>query len=384
VVQIESRHDPPLSVTNKASTLFFPHEYESNTADWKGSQRSCLSLQTQTKPSNGSSIMNLGRPVLCATVVILCSFSFPVRGQGGKVPGRLRARDLTEGEPTEQKNEWSSPETLTWTLEDRIDGEMFLNFFAQSALSMSMPNNDIGGPPRYESCVSPDIPAFEIDESVDIGDVLYHLGGRAESCGKDCYKVKDNGDDPPFDPELGDTLQFAYRPVTNKTFTFRAKVCGVDCGPETFGPDGMGRCGLMGLMVRESIDPLSKFVFVAFQPHAQVDWAYRSQFGDLVSSDADGSPDDKDCLWMTVTRNGGTFSLQYEAVGDNSCDVCADCPDVAGVRPPLIHVEMTKTVLVGLAVSTPVSIPDDGSDFYRSGSEAVFQSVELVIGGSDV
>lgn len=57
------------------------------------------------------------------------------------------------------------------------------------------------------SCVPNEVPEFVIDDDVDIGDTMIRPGPAfAESCGKDCITIKDNGDDPPFDPELGDTL----------------------------------------------------------------------------------------------------------------------------------------------------------------------------------
>ena len=126
-------------------------------------------------------------------------------------------------------------------------------------------------------CVDPKIPEFVIDNDQDIGDVLVHSGPAfATSCGPDCYTVKDNGDDPPYDPEAGDTLRFAYKEITSDSFTIRSRVCGVKCdGEESAGM--MLYFGRVGLMVRDTLNPFARNVFVSHSPQGQADWSYRTE-----------------------------------------------------------------------------------------------------------
>jgi len=68
-------------------------------------------------------------------------------------------------------------------------------------------------------CVDPDVPRFIVDRSVDIGDTLLQKEpDMPKRCGCDCYTLKDSGDNPPFDLELGDTQRFAYKGYKYKLF----------------------------------------------------------------------------------------------------------------------------------------------------------------------
>lgn len=197
-------------------------------------------------------------------------------------------------------------------------------------------------------CVSPDVPAFVIDDNVNIGDTLLHPGpGFARSCGMDCYRVKDSGDDPPFDPELGDTLRFAYKKVSGRHFSLRSKVCGVNCD----GCDGFdGPFGRTGLMVRESLDPLAKNIFASHSPNGQADWSYRSEYGESTLDGFDGSPD-VPCLWITLERNNDDFLFSYAYEGQDECDMEPEfLKDLNGQ----VTIDMPDDVFVGLAVSTDV------------------------------
>lgn len=70
---------------------------------------------------------------------------------------------------------------------DEIDFGRFLSEMESLSMSMSMEGNP---------CLPPGVPPFEIEESVDIGDVCFDHGGGAWECGTSCYRVQDNGDNP--------------------------------------------------------------------------------------------------------------------------------------------------------------------------------------------
>lgn len=200
-------------------------------------------------------------------------------------------------------------------------------------------------------CVPQDEPQFMIDDNVNIGDTLLHPGpGFTRSCGLDCYRVKDSGDDPPFDPELGDTLRFAYKEVSGRHFSLRSKVCGVDCD----GDDGFaGQFGRTGLMIRESLDPLAKNIFASHSANGQADWSYRSAYGGATLDGFDGSPD-VPCLWITLERNNDDFFFSYAYEGQDACDMEPEFLEDLNGR---VTIDMPDDVLVGLAVSTGVAAP---------------------------
>jgi hypothetical protein len=214
-------------------------------------------------------------------------------------------------------------------------------------------------------CVDPSVPEFMIDDDVDIGDTMMRPGPAfAAKCGPDCYTVKDNGDDPPYDPELGDTLRFAYKEVTSNNFFMRSRVCGISC-------DGQSDAGMRldfgrtGLMVRDSLDPLARNVFVSHSPDGQADWSYRTVFGGESIVNMDGSPD-VPCLWISLTRDGNEFSASYAYEG--SAGQC----DREEIEFPQLSftIEMLETVYVGLAVSSGLSPP------HCTYTEADFNDIE--------
>lgn len=215
------------------------------------------------------------------------------------------------------------------------------------------------------SCVDQTVPEFVIDDSQDIGDVLFHNGpGFTNKCGPDCYTLKDNGDDPPYDPELGDTLRFAYKEITSDSFSISSRVCGVTC-------DGEDKAGIplyfgrVGLMVRDSLDPFARNIFVSHSPNGQSDFSYRNVTGGDTFEDFDGSPD-VECLWIALVRdNRNIFSASYAYEGIDSCDRNEiPYPNLS------FSIDMDKTVFVGLAVSTAVSPP------YCTHTEADFNDIE--------
>jgi Ricin-type beta-trefoil lectin domain len=215
------------------------------------------------------------------------------------------------------------------------------------------------------ACVDANVPEFLIDDDENIGDTLLHPGpGFAASCGRDCYIVKDSGDDPPFDPELGDTLRFAYKAVTSTTFSIQSLICGVDCD----GGDGSSypSFGRTGLMIRESLDPLASNVFVSHSPNGQADWSYRVVEGGDTILGFDGSPD-VTCLWINLARNENVFSAWYAYEGRTECDRESEFIEHLNMT---FAVEMPETVYVGLAVSTGVS------PSYCTYTQAYFQHIE--------
>lgn len=279
--------------------------------------------------------------------------------------------------------------TADLRLPDEFETELeFARFlFEDNDLSMSMSMSL-----RPDPCLPRHIDAFEIDGNQDIGDVLYDYGGNARSCQKEsCYRVQDNGDDPPYDPEAGDTLRFAYKSVASTAFSFQAKVCGVggdgsdSCDASTW--EATGRCGRIGLNIRESLDPWAKNIFVFFEPYAEVGVIYR-QVNDEIpySHDFDGSPDEDTCFWITIQRDDNFFTFDHSYARGGSVDKYQDIPrcekgasvDSAFFRSVTIE-DMPATVLVGLGVSTPVSIPDDGPEYYRRYTESKFEHISLVV-----
>lgn len=267
--------------------------------------------------------------------------------------------------------------------DEELDFARVLDEYTDMSMSMSM---DL----RPDDCLPNSVGSFKIEGDGDIGDVLFDYNGGARTCRKEsCYRVQDNGDDPPYDPEAGDTLRFAYKTVSRNKFSFQAKVCGIggdgsdSCDPSTWA--ATGRCGRIGLNIRESLDPWARNVFVLFEPFAEVAVIYR-QTNDKVPfvHDFDGSPDEDNCFWITVERDGDEFTFDHAYARGGSVDDYQSIPrcekgpsnDSAFFRSVTIE-GMPTTVLVGLGVSTPVSNTDDGAEYYRRYTKAKFEHIEL-------
>ena len=216
---------------------------------------------------------------------------------------------------------------------------------------------------RSSSCVDPKLPKFVIDADQDIGDPLYHepeAPGYVSKCGSDCYTVMDNGDVPPFDPELGDTLRFAYKEIKSDNFSIRSRVCGVKCDGEEDAGQSL-HFGRAGLMVRESLDPLARNVFVSHSPYDQVEWTFRPVEGGDTMTNWHGSHD-VECLWITLVRNGDNFVATYaykggERIDNESTDYSCDGLEIGDPILSFTIKDMSSKVYVGLAVSTAVSPP---------------------------
>jgi hypothetical protein len=221
--------------------------------------------------------------------------------------------------------------------------------------------------PKPTCAVPPTTPLFLIDDNVDIGDILgYPTPAFARSCGPRCYDVKDNGDDPPYDPELGDTLRFAYKEISSTKFMFRAKVCGTNCNDRPWTWDS-GILGSVGLMVRESLDPFAKNLFVSHEPHSQATWSYRLQTGGPATYDFDGSPD-VECLWISLERlSRDVFRFMYNYEGNDGCTT-----NEWNLLDTTITIDdMPETVLLGLGVSSGIAPP------YCPFTEARFSHIQL-------
>lgn len=289
-----------------------------------------------------------------AILAIMTTLMMAVMGEGDP-PRRYRKEQYHI--PTEQNVE--SKESLeNWNAilhEENVQwGRALLD---GTSLSMSM---DLG------SCVPPDVPEFIIDANVDIGDTLIRPGpGFARKCGDDCYTVKDNGDDPPFDPELGDTLRFAYKKVSSNNFSIRSRVCGTDCDDR--GCDDCDRFGRTGLMVREDLDPLARNIYVSHTPNLNADWTYRTEPGEMNVGGQDFSVD-VTCLWITLERNGNEFNFSYAYEGKGKCDL--DEVNVFDDMNQTVTINMPEEVYVGLAVSTGVAPP------FCPFTEADFRDIE--------
>mmetsp|Transcript_9212 Transcript_9212/g.15135 ORF Transcript_9212/g.15135 Transcript_9212/m.15135 type:complete len:325 (-) Transcript_9212:106-1080(-) len=226
---------------------------------------------------------------------------------------------------------------------------------------------------KRSDCVDPEVPRFIIDGSTDIGDTLLHdeKPGTTKRCGCDCYTLEDGGDDPDFDPELGDTQHFAYRKVTSTNFSIKSRTCGVKC----YGEEGQLTYGRVGLEVRQSLDPLAANIFISHKPHAQAEWSWRKEYNGTYFSGSDGSPDVK-CLWITLTRNGNIFKSTYAYDPQMPNEECESDFDIG--LDQLVEIDMSETVYVGLAVSSEVYSGAGSSCVF---TKADFESIEFVCDG---
>ena len=266
---------------------------------------------------------------------------------------RLRRR-----RPVRHDNQTTVADALPLFRNDELvlDFARYLNEY--NDVSMSMSNNL-----RPDRCLLSSVGPFQTENDQEIGDVLFDYGGRARSCAKEsCYRVQDNGDDPPYDPDAGDTLRFAYKTVLSNRFSFQAKVCGIggdddgaeSCDPSTW--ETHGRCGRIGLNIRESLDPFARNVFVLFEPYSEVGLIYRqTNDGAPYIHEFDGSPDEDACFWITVERNGDTFAFDHAYANGGSVDEyydiqrCEKGPSIdSAFFRTLIIEDMPTAVLVGL------------------------------------
>ena len=228
-------------------------------------------------------------------------------------------------------------------------------------------------------CVDPNVPRFIVDGSEDIGDTLRHEPGMTKRCGCDCYTLKDDGDDPPYDPQEGDTQRFAYKKVTSTNFSIKSRTCGTKCyvGDEVQPPHQL-TYGRVGLQVRASLDPLAASVFISHKPEDQAEWSWRRENNGEYSWGAHGSPD-VECLWITLTRNSNNFTWSYAYDPELPGQVCkSDDIDLGDGFDQHVVIDMPDDVYVGLAVSSEIH---DGIYTSCQYTEADFESIEFVCEG---
>ena len=225
-------------------------------------------------------------------------------------------------------------------------------------------------------CVDPNVPRFIVDGSEDIGDTLRHEPGMTKRCGCDCYTLKDDGDDPPYDPQEGDTQRFAYKKVTSTNFSIKSRTCGTKCyvGDEVQPPHQL-TYGRVGLQVRASLDPLAASVFISHKPHAQAEWSWRKEYNGTYTPGFDGSPD-VECLWITLTRDGNNFNSTYAYDPQAEGEVCESEFDI-GLDQHVV-IDMPDEVYVGMAVSSEIYNGPNTSCEY---TKAAFESIEFVCEG---
>lgn len=278
------------------------------------------------------------------------------------VSGKDHHFRFREGDVTDHFGQVSQENLASAMIEDEM---LWGRLLGEASFSSSM------SMPLQTTCVPPNVPEFIIDEDVDIGDVLIRPGpGFARKCGEDCYLVKDNGDDPPNDPELGDTLRYAYKQIDSDKFSIRSRVCKSDCDSENNVSLGYGR---VGVMVRESLDPLAKNAFVSHTPDLSAEWSYRPETGGASITTEEFTPD-VPCLWLTLEREGDQFTFSYGYPDDpyatETGGGCGIDPldDIIGTT---VTIDMPSNVLVGLAVSSKT----DTGEFCRY-TEARFRDIE--------
>lgn len=243
---------------------------------------------------------------------------------------------------------------------DEGDALFWKRLLVGSSFSMSM---DLG------SCVPSDVDEFVIHDDQDIGTVASQDGpGFAAQCGMDCYTVKDNGIDPNA-PDSEDTLRFAFRKVSSNSFFIRSRVCASAC----INGDRFGYARI-GVMVRESLDPVAANAFAQHIPDFSGGWSYRTETGGPTRILDDGSPDEK-CQWLTVEREEDQFTMSIASVidydDDRRCDAESETYDYITRK---VMIDMPEEVLVGLAVSGRKEyLPDfDNCEF----TEADFNDIE--------
>ena len=159
---------------------------------------------------------------------------------------------------------------------------------------------------------------------------------------------------------------------TSTNFSIKSRTCGVKCYGDEGQPFGTIQ-GRVGLEVRQSLDPLAANIFISHQPDLKADWSWREVYNGMYHSDGDGSPD-VPCLWITLTRNGDTFTSTYAYDPQKPGEVCESDFDI-GCLDKEVEINMSGTVYVGLAVSSGVYDGDYSSCEF---TKADFESIEFV------
>lgn len=256
--------------------------------------------------------------------------------------GRLRQMNVFPVESLEEEVQVSSG---FLGLEDEmvIRGlfeELSLSF--SMSMSMSMDTN---------GCLPSDASPFDIEASVDIGNT--GVEGETIRCGPNCYKLKGSGldvcrqDDFSSLSQGPDALHFAYTKVTGP-FVVVSKVCG-SATSDSFENESPRT----GLMVRESLDPLSQNFFLSHTPDAEANWSARRVTNGQTSCNGDGSPD-VPCLYLIIERfapGDGDFEVigyySYEVDFLEGVEACSERKTIFEVA---FDSSFPEEVYVGMSV----------------------------------
>lgn len=159
------------------------------------------------------------------------------------------------------------------------------------SMNMSL---DTDCPTCSKNCLPNNASPFAIMGSTDIGDTK--LKGTITQCGPNCYVLKGSGQDvcEAEDKKRPDAVHFSYTKVSGP-FILAAQVC----GPMSAISDmPLARTGLM---IRESLDPMSKNIYLSHTPDYQANWSFRDETNGETYCDFHGSPD-VPCLWHFLQR----------------------------------------------------------------------------------
>jgi hypothetical protein len=275
--------------------------------------------------------------VVVVVVALLCSFA-----NAQEPLGRLRNKEAVfPVESIEELQESSDFLGLEneWNFRNLEDASLSFS------MSMSMDT---------ESCLPSDAMPFDVEASVDIGNVG-NVEGETTRCGPNCYKLKGSGQDVcrqedyfTSSSERSDAFHFAYTKATGP-FVLSAKVCGTgtfDSVSNTY--------PRTGLMVRSSLDPIAQNFFLSHSPDLEANWSARRETNGQTKCDYDGSPD-VPCLYLIIER----FAVgdgDYELIGYYSYEVdFLDSVDTCNERQTIFEVAFDNVtfpdeVYVGMAV----------------------------------
>lgn len=228
---------------------------------------------------------------LCVLFVLVVA-----RAQGDENPKNRLRRRLRASKPFSlHSSSGERAEHLSDFLSADLGGEDELMWreLMEHSESMSM-DLDTDCPTCSKNCLPNDASPFDIMGSTDIGDTRDK--GTSFQCGPNCYVLKGSGQDvcEVEDKKHPDAVHFSYTKVSGP-FILAAQVC----GPMSAISDmPLARTGLM---IRESLDPMAKNIYLSHTPDYQATWSSRNETNGETSCDFHGSPD-VPCLWHFLQR----------------------------------------------------------------------------------
>lgn len=200
-----------------------------------------------------------------------------------------------------------------------------------------------------DDCLPSDAKPFDIEASWEIGST--GTQGETTRCGPNCYLLKGSGLDmcatDDSTTEAPDAMHFAFREI-NGPFVLVSKVCGGSSSDsfEDIAPR-------VGLMVRESLDPLSKNFFLSHSPDAEANWSARHETDGSTSCDFDGSVD-VSCVYLILERSAapgdGDKFIGYYSYEVNFLQDVKMCSQRETVFEVGFNGTMSDEVLIGMAV----------------------------------